>query len=520
MSDQPDLTKKLHDVPHQPGIYMMKDRLGHIIYVGKAKSLRKRLSSYLTPSGARHADLKTRALIDSIWDFDISVVRNETEALLLEGKLIKDYRPKYNVSFRDDKRFLMLSIHLDEPWPKFALSRYRKEDGAKYFGPFVHAAALKNALDRVTREFGLRSCKPMNPGETDYKHCSNEIIRNCCAPCVGKVTREEYLARVEQACAVLEGKGQEFLADIEAEMLQLAAAQQFEKAATLRDILMDFKKTLEPVRKFTRTHGRLGDGIVPMEDVAELQAALQLERPPLVMECFDISNISSSHIVASMVRFTDGQADTSKYRRYRINTVVQQDDFASMAEVVRRRYTALLLGGKQQLGEAADHTQEDPVAVMRRLEKEAGPGFTRLPDLIIVDGGKGQLSSAVEELQRLGLSAVPIIGLAKEHEEIYRSGESLPIVLDHRTGALKLLQRIRDEAHRWANGYHQVLMKRRIAESILDDCPGISKSKKLQLLERFGSVPRLRKQNAENLATVNGISRKTAEGIVEFLRSH
>ncbi len=523
MSPKPDLIKKLHEVPHQPGIYMMKDRLGSIIYVGKAKSLRKRLSNYLTPAGSRRADIKTRALINSIWDFEIHVVRSETEALLLEGKLIKEYRPKYNVSFRDDKRFLMLRIHLEEPFPKFSLSRYRKEDGARYFGPFAHGGSLKSALNKVLKEFGLRSCKPLTPTEFDYKHCSNTILRNCCAPCIGKVTREEYLDRVEQACAVLDGKGKDFLADIEIEMQKAAAAQDFEKAAQLRDILLDFRKTLQPVRKF-RGRGVTGEGVVPLDDVAELQEALQLERPPMVMECFDISNISSNHIVASMVRFTGGKPDTANYRRYRIKTVKGQNDFASMAEVVRRRYHRILLGGKQLLGEAADHTQEDPVEIMRRLETEIPPEqqatFVRLPDLIIVDGGKGQLSSAVEELQRLGLSSVPIIGLAKEHEEIYRPGETLPVILDHDTGALKMLQRIRDEAHRWANGYHQILMKRRVEESILDDCPGVSEARKMALLKRFGSLTRLRKADVTTLTEVTGISKKVAEGIVEFLRTH
>lgn len=522
---RPELVKKLHEVPHQPGIYMMRDRLGHVIYVGKAKSLRKRLSNYFTPARSRMADLKTRALIQSIWDFEIHVVRNETEALLLEGKLIKQYRPKYNVSFRDDKRFFMLRIHLGEPWPKFQLHRLKKEDGAKYYGPFAHATSLKNALNHVIKEFGIRSCRPLRPGESDYKHCSNEIIRNCCAPCVGKVTREEYLHRVEQACAALEGKGREFLETMEMDMRKAAEALDFEKAAKLRDMLTDFRTTAEPVRKFARGRGVVGRGIVPLDDVAELQEVLGLERPPMVMECFDISNISSNHIVASMVRFTGGKPDNQNYRRYRITTVKGQNDFASMAEVVRRRYWRILLQGRELLGaEAAAATDESPMEVMRRLEQETDEMprqvFVRLPDLVIVDGGKGQLSSAVEELQRMGLHDLPIIGLAKEHEEIYRPGISEPLVLSHDLGALKLLQRIRDEAHRYANGYHQILMKRRVEESILDDCPGISTTRKLALFKRFGSLTRLRKASEEALTEVPGISKKIAAEIVGFLKEH
>lgn len=522
---RPELLKKLQDVPHQPGIYMMRDRLGHVIYVGKAKDLRKRLSHYFTPARSRTADLKTRALIQSICDFDIHQVRSETEALLLESKLIKQYRPKYNVSFKDDKRFLMLRIHLADPWPKFQLSRVRKEDGAKYFGPFAHGISLKNALNRVVKDFGIRSCRPMRPGLADYKHCSNEIIRNCSAPCAGKITREEYMHRVEQACAVLEGRGHEFLAAMEADMLKAAAALDFEKAAKLRDMLADFRKTTEPVRKFSRGRGVVGDGIVPLDDVRELQELLGLDRPPLVMECFDISNISSNHIVASMVRFRQGKPDHRNYRRYRIKSVKGQNDFASMAEVVRRRYQRILLDTRSRLGEDfAESTQENPLTALRRVEQALEADATqqttyvRLPDLIIVDGGKGQLSSAMEELQRLGLHDLPIIGLAKEHEEIYRPGDSRPLVLSHDLGALKLLQRIRDEAHRFANGYHQILMKRRVEESILDDCPGISETRKRALLKKFGSLTRLRKATASELEAVDGISSRLAAEIVNFLR--
>lgn len=527
--EKPDLQRKLHEVPHQPGIYLHRDRLGHVIYVGKAKDLRKRLSHYFTPARSRLADLKTRSLIGSIWDFEWHVVRNEAEAILLEGKLIKDYRPKYNVSFRDDKRFLLLRIHLDEPWPKFSLSRVRKEDGARYFGPFAHAGSLRTTMNFLLREFGLRSCRPLNPGETDYRHCHNDIIKNCCAPCMGKVTREDYLQRVERACTVLEGRGREFAEAMEADMHKAAEALDFERAAQIRDMLADFRRTLQPMRRFARGRGVPGPGIQPMEDVAELQDALRLDRPPLVMECFDISNISLNHIVASMVRFKNGVPDNGNYRRYRIKTVKGQNDFASMAEVVRRRYNRILLEARSHVGQDADYNQENPLDALRRLEdsleesaaaSHASRPFIRLPDLVIVDGGKGQLSSAVEELQRLGLQDLPIIGLAKENEEIYRPGQVHPLLLPHETGALKLLQRIRDEAHRWANGYHQLLMKRRVEESILDDCPGISETRKRSLLRQFGSLARLRKATVEEIAQVPGLSARLADEVAAFLRHH
>lgn len=522
-----DLQKKLRDVPHKPGVYLHRDRLGKVIYVGKARDLRKRLASYFTPSRQRLAEHKTRALIASIWDFEFHEVRNETEALLLEGKLIKEYRPKYNVTFRDDKRFLLVKIHLGEPWPRFQLTRLRKDDGARYFGPFAHSGALRRTLSWLNREFGLRSCRPLNPGESDHRHCSDDIIRNCSAPCIGRVSREDYLARVEKACDFLQGQSKDLVQSIEEDMREAAASLDFERAAELRDMIENLKETLRPTRQFRR-RGVPGKAIDTEADLVELGEILQLDGPPAVMECFDISNISSNHIVASMVRFRDGLPDNANYRRYRIKTVRGQDDFASMAEVIRRRYSRILLEARGQVGaEEADASQENPLEAMRRIEAEeqrnpdpARRRFVRLPDLVIVDGGKGQLGMAVKELRRLGLHDLPVIGLAKQHEEIFRPGRSEALIIPHDRGALKLLQRIRDEAHRFANGYHQLLMKRRVEESILDDCPGVSRARKERLLERFGSVSRLRRASPEEIAQVSGISGGLAGEIVEFLKSH
>ena len=515
LREKPDFIALLRDVPHQPGVYLMHDRLGRIIYVGKAIDLRRRLANYFQPARSRLLDLKTRALIRSIWNFEYHTVRNEPESLLLEQKLIKEYRPNYNVSFRDDKRFLLLKVHPDEPWPRFHLTRMRKDDGARYFGPFAHSGSLRATLDWMQRKFALRACRPAVPGENDYRHCHNDIIRNCSAPCMGRITRSDYMARVKEACDFLDGKARDHLSEIETEM--------HAAAADLRDMLLDFRKTMTSVavRKFTGRRGVPGSGIKPLEDAKELGDVLELERTPLVMECFDISNISSSHIVASMVRFRDGMPDTANYRRYRIRMTKGQNDFASMAEVVRRRYSRILLEGRSRLGEDADISQEDPLEAMRRLEQgHTGNAFVRLPDLVIVDGGKGQLSSACEELQRLGLHSLPIIGLAKEREEIFRPQRTEPLVLPHTMGALRLLQRIRDEAHRWANGYHQLLMKRRVAESLLDDIPGVSQNRRNALLKAFGSVTRLRKQPAAAVAAIPGIGPRMARTILDWLTTH
>ncbi len=515
---KPDLNAKLRDVPHKPGVYIMRDRLNNVIYVGKARDLRKRLANYFTPARSQLADRKTRALIHSIWDFDLHEVRNDTEALVLEGKLIKEFRPRYNVSYRDDKRYYLVRVHLSDAMPKLSLTRLKKEDGARYFGPFPHGSALRTTVNWLNKKFGLRVCRPLKPGENDYKHCSNDIIKNCSAPCIARISQAEYLHRVEQACEFFEGKSKDLVTALQEEMQQAAAKLDFEKAAELRDMIDDFKKTLIPSRTFERgARARVIRSINPMADVQELQELLHLEVPPLVMECFDIANIGLAHCVASMVRFKNGVPDNANYRRYRIKVVSGQNDFLSMAEVIRRRFSRILLEGKAVAGDDAEFSQDAPAEALQRLA--ANPKFVTLPDLVIVDGGKGQLGVAVAELQRLGLHDLPIIGLAKENEEVYRPGESYPVIIPHERGALKLLQRIRDEAHRWANGYHQLLLGRRVAESILDDCPGVSKTRKAALLKTFGSVTRLRKATEGEISAVKGISKALAKQVLEFLAS-
>ncbi|WP_324287874.1 excinuclease ABC subunit UvrC [Luteolibacter sp. SL250] len=520
MKDRPrmagsDLRSRLGEVPHQPGVYLMKDRLGSIIYVGKARDLRKRMSNYFMASRKTRADLKTRALIDSIADFEFHVVRNEQESLLLEGKLIKDYRPRYNVAFRDDKRFLLVKVRMEDPWPKFATTRLKKEDGARYFGPFPHSGALRETISWINRACGLRVCRPVVPGESDYKHCNADIIRNCSAPCIGRIDRAAYLLKVEEACRMLEGKGRKEMFDnLRAEMERAAANLDFEKAANLRDVMLNLEKTLSPTRQFTRGRG-VPTTVKPVEDLADLGEALHLSGPPRVMECFDISNVSSNHIVASMVRFTDGKPDNQNYRRYRIRTVEGQDDFASMAEVIRRRYSRILMENSAADPDA-DISQEDVVEAQRRLARE-GRAKIVLPDLVIVDGGKGQLGMAVRELGNLGLHDLPVIGLAKQREEVFVPGRSEPILIPHDRGALKLLQRIRDEAHRFANGYNALLYRRRMKESLLDEVPGMSPRKKKLLLEKFGSVERVKKATAKQIAEIPGISEKSAAAILDWL---
>jgi excinuclease ABC subunit C len=333
---------------------------------------------------------------------------------------------------------------------------------------------------------------------------------------LSEISAELYRERVAQACDFLEGHSREMIAAVEEEMRKAAEKLDFEKAADLRNMLEDLRRTTKPTRRFTR-HS-LPSSIDPVSDVHALADALQLPALPAVMECFDISNISTTHVVASMVCFRNGVPDKDNYRRYRIRTVEGQDDFASMAEVVRRRYSRVLLEAREAHPDAAEFSQENPAEALDRAASKFVA--VRLPDLIIVDGGKGQLSSACRELQRLGLHELPIIGLAKEYEEIYRPGRALPLVLPPDSGALRLLQRIRDEAHRFANTYHQLLMKKRIGESILDDCPGVSQNRKNLLLRKFGSVNRLRKATVEQIAATEGIGPKLAQEVHRFLERH
>ena len=519
--EKPDLQKKVHEVPHKPGVYLMRDRFHRVIYVGKARDLRKRVSSYFLPSKISQADLKTRAMLDAVWDFETHTVRSDAESLLLEGKLIKEYRPRYNVSFRDDKRFLLVKVDMSEEWPRFRLARFKKDDSARYFGPYPHSGALRQTLNFMRKKFGVLTFGRGSPTERELKSATYQVPMR-----LSEIGAEQYRERVVHACEFLEGHSREMIVALEEEMRKAAEKMNFEKAAELRNMVGDLRSTTKPIRRFAR--GSLPSAIDPMADVRMLADALQLTRVPRVMECFDISNISTTHVVASMVRFRNGVPDKDNYRRYRVRTVEGQDDFASMAEVVRRRYSRILLETRDANPDAAEFSQENAFEAAGRLESETNPqsairnpqSYVSLPDLIIVDGGKGQLSAACRELQRLGLHDLPIIGLAKEHEEIYRPDRALPLHLPMDSGSLRLLQRIRDEAHRFANAYHQLLMKKRIGESLLDDCPGISQNRKNLLLRKFGSVNQLRKATVEEIASTDGIGRKMAEEVHRFLQRH
>jgi excinuclease ABC subunit C len=471
------IRKKLKELPDAPGVYLMRGRTGSIIYVGKAASLRKRVQSYFRESTWRKAEPKLRGLIRSIADFDVRVLQSEAEALLTEGRLIKEHKPRYNSFFKDDKRFPLLRVYLNRPFPKFELCRIEKNDGGTYFGPYTSGLAARAALEFIEKRFGIRQCRPERPDTETYKHCHNDIIRHCSAPCVGNVTPEEYLERVQTACAFLRGERPEYLKEVRAQMEDAAEKHHFEEAAALRDMMLLLHQAVKERALVRRTGKR------QLEDaqagVKELGEVLGLKQPPRMIECFDVSNISGTYAVASMVAAVNGVPAPQRYRRFRIRTVEGSDDPRMMAEAVRRRYV--------------------------RLQEENG----RFPDLVVVDGGITQLRAARRALETLGLD-LPAVGLAKRHEEIARDGEP-NLLLPRDSKALRVITGLRDEAHRFAISYHRHLRSQRIRESALDEIPAIGPKKKELLLKHFGSFERLRKAGFDELCAAPGIGPKTAE---------
>ena len=475
-----NLKAKVRELPNRPGVYLMRDRLGRVIYVGKARSLRKRVGQYFQPSREMRWDPKTRALLDSIADFETFVVASEPEAVLLEGKLIKEYKPHYNVLFKDDKRFLLVKVNLSEDYPRFKFARLKKNDGARYFGPFAHAAAVRLAMQWARKKYGVLVQGTGTPTAKDLRYSAYLVP----VP-LKDLPREEYLRRVALACDFLDGRNQDALTELDRQMTAAAAGKHFEKAAEFRDVIVSLKEIARTARerKFMRD---LPARIAPATEIAELQQALALPVPPAHIEGFDIANISGTLTVASAVCFRDGKPHKAHYRHYRIKTVTGSDDFAAMAEVVGRRYTRV-------------HAEGDA-----------------LPDLVMVDGGAGQLGAALRALEEIGV-CVPVIGLAKQMEEIYRSGLPAPLQLPANSPALHLIQRLRDEAHRFANAYHQKLRQRRIQESVLDEIAGLGEKKKVALLKHFWSIHRLRAAGIAELAGVPGIGPKLAAVLKAFL---
>ncbi|MDI6774969.1 MAG: excinuclease ABC subunit UvrC [Verrucomicrobiota bacterium] len=478
---------KLRDIPDKPGCYLMRDRRGRIVYVGKAASLRKRVRSYFRAASLARGDPKFRGLVNSVADLEFIALRNEAEAILTEGRLIKDYKPFFNVRFKDDKRFLLLRAEPErDPFPRMNLCRIRRDDGARHFGPYASSDAARATLDFVEKRMGLRKCAPRVPDSETHAHCINDVVRYCSAPCIGKVTREEYHRRLEEACAFLAGERLGYLKEVRAGMERASSSLDYERAAALRDTLRSLHKTVkERARVGSTPETRREEARTGVE---ELKAALRLPGAPAVIEAYDASNISGTHAVAGMVCFVNGRPQRNRYRRFRIRTVEGSNDPAMIAEVIRRRFLHVARG-----------------------EEKA-------PDLVLIDGGVAQVRAARRDLEALGLARVPAAGLAKQYEHIFWQDGAPPLVLPESSAALKVLKQLRDEAHRFALLYHRAMRSKRIRESALDEAPGISDRKKEILLKRFGSVRRLAWAEEEEIAGVPGIGPVLARAILEKLR--
>ncbi len=480
-----NLKEKVRNIPHKPGVYLMKDRLGQTIYVGKAKDLKKRVSTYFQASRKLTVSQpKVQAMIDLIYDFDLIVVNSEAEALLLEGQLIKRYKPRYNTVFTDDKHFLLVRVDLREELPRFRLTRNRTDQQSRYFGPFAHATQLRKTLAELRRKFGilLSDAKPVKLEDNLWRLYDDARAELYEHP--NEISAEDYKDRIELACAFMEGQTREWLTELEAEMKTCAEALDYEKAAQLRDRIQALKQTVARTRKFERI---LHDPTPKSEALKTLQQKLVLSQIPKHMECFDISHISGSFCVASMVVFIDGKPSRKQYRRYKIKSFIGNDDFRAMQEVVGRRY--------------------------RRLNDEQRP----FPNLIVIDGGAGQVSAALKAFLEQGLEPPELIGLAKKKETIIFSDGRKPLNLSHHEPALRMLQHLRDEAHNFANRFNADLRSEKLRESILDDFRGLGPKKRHTLLQHFGSLKKLKAASTEDITQVEGIGLKTAERLIAFL---
>jgi excinuclease ABC subunit C len=620
-------------IPTQPGVYRFRDARGRVIYVGKAKNLRARLSSYFQDVGNLHP--RTATMVTTAASVEWTVVQTEVEALQLEYSWIKEFDPRYNVKYRDDKSYPWLAVTVGEEFPRVMVGRGAKRKGTRYFGPYSHAWAIRETVDLLLRVFPMRSCSNgvFKRSSQIGRPCLLGYIDKCSAPCVGNVTAEEHRAIVDDFCDFMAGHTTAFVRRIEREMYAASDALDFEKAARLRDDLGALRKALEKqvvvlgdgtdadvialaedplevaVQIFYVRGGRVrgqrgwvadrvdeggtpelvddfllqlyagtdADGahdLIPREilvpalppDVAtyeqllsdlrgskvsirvpqrgdkralqatvaqnaaqalalhktkrasdlttrnraleEIQEALALDEVPLRIECYDVSNLQGTEVVASMVVFEDGLPRKSEYRRFVIRGVDGQNDVASMHEVITRRFRRLL---DEQASSSEVTTESGPMLV----DPETGRPrkFAYAPGLVVVDGGPPQVAAAQRALEELGVVDIPVCGLAKRLEEVWLPAQEDPVILPRSSEGLYLLQRIRDEAHRFAITHHRSRRSKSMVESVLDDVPGLGEVRRKTLLKHFGSLKKLREATAEEIAQVPGIGARTATAI-------
>lgn len=477
-----ELLRHVKSFPDKPGVYLMHDSDGKVIYVGKAKSLKKRVSSYF-----RHADKfaspRLRKLVGSIKD--ISTIRTDTEieALILENRLIKLYQPFFNVDLKMNERYAYIKI-TSEKFPKAEITRYKQNDNAVYIGPYVRVFEVRELLRLIERYLPLRSCSSDIDAQNKERPCMRYALGRCPAPCAGMCTESEYKDRVADVIMLLQGHGAELVERLRRRMDKAAQSLDFEEAARLRD-------TIRAIWRVSRQHHTMPDIPTGQENFWEtlnsLQEILNLPLLPWRIDGFDISHTSGNETVGVVVVFEQGYPNTSLYRRFNIRDVEGIDDFRSMKEVVKRRYSRSIEG-------------EEP-----------------LPQLILVDGGPVQLEFASSALKELDLINIPIISLAKEFEEIYIVGEDKPLRLERTDSALRLLQSVRDEAHRYAITSHRSARGRNLRRSKLEDIAGIGRAKAAMLITRFGSAKAISDVPEEELASVPGIGKALAKRIKDHL---
>jgi excinuclease ABC subunit C len=614
LSEHP-LFEQRRGLPDQPGVYLFRDGKGRVIYVGKAKSIRKRVASHFSkaqvPSSPGHAEM-----VAAVEQIECVVVGSEAEALLAEQSFIKQYRPRFNIRLRDDKSYPFIAISLDEDFPRVYFTRERHRPGRAYFGPYSNAKRVRGTLDLLTKIFMFRSCTGPEPGRRSGSPCLDYYIKRCEAPCVGYVTKEEYRRSIDGVIDFLSGRYRTIERDLQARMKAASEAQEYEQATLERNRLRAVRSLLERQRVASDSIGTLDavavaldgteanaqvfqvrDGVLSdrqsfylsneaeraLPEVAEefmlqyyaghssipaqivvqreilqdnrdalaealasrrggpvelraaergdkrrilelaernarlaldqehlraerrrqsrvealegLQRALGLDVPPVRIECFDISNLGGTHTVASMVVLEGGAPKKSDYRRFKIRTLGEgeSDDYAAMAEVLGRRFA--------QWERQTDLSPHDP---------DYDASFAALPNVVVIDGGKGQLAAGIEPLRGFRERGVAVISLAKRIEEVFIPGRRTPLVLDHSTPELQLLQRARDEAHRFAITHHRNRRDRALTSSLLDELPGVGPARKRALLAHFGSPEAVVGATREELQAVPGLPAKVA----------
>ncbi len=460
------LKARIRELPDKSGVYLFKNKESRPVYIGKALSIRKRVMSHFRYFNESFS--KEGIMLGEVRSIDFLETPTEAEALLLESSLVKQHLPRYNIELRDDKSYPYIKI-TGEEFPRLLVVRGRKADGGKYFGPYTSGLLLKKAVKMLRRLFPMRTCHPM-----PEKLCLMYHIGQCKGPCTGEINKTDYMKIVKDLEHFLEGRKDAMVRILSRQMKEYSKNQEYEKAQIVYQEIQALAMLPEgrPILKE-------GTHVLDL-----LQKALSLPRRPNRMECFDISNISGKEAVGSMVVFENAEAHRAEYRRFRIKTVQGIDDYKMMKEVIRRRYTRVL------------------------EEKQS------LPDLVVIDGGKGHLGAAKSELDALGLQDQPIVSIAKQHEHLFLPGNPQPFIFPQSSPILHLMQRLRDEAHRFAITYHRMLHRKEAVISQLDEIAGVGPKTREILLKRVGSVKKIRQSSPEDISRKAGISIKKAQEIL------